>query len=143
MSQVPFNTVENITLVLSDNLLQEGDEEQVEFVFAIGMNCKIDYFGTTFTSLKDKICPWECKYRVEDTNLKRNVHFCKIKASLKILEEKNPNEIMYRAPQIHVDSREYLEKDVDYIHVVKKRVSKLYADQCRQLGYLGQKFQNY
>ena len=130
-SQVPFNAVGNIRLIISDNRLQLGDEDQAEFVFAVGMNCEIMYYGTAFSSLKDEECPWKCRYRVEESNLKSGIHFCKISATLQITAERIPSEVVYRAPTIKVRSKMYSDKDVNYIHVAKKKNP---APLCRSLS---------
>lgn len=75
------------------------------------------YYGTSHASLNDTTCPWVAKYRLEDSNINSGVHYCTMKAYVKICTAKNPEEIPFRGPEFISRSKHFNPEDVDCSHV--------------------------
>lgn len=118
--QIPINSSGLVRIRAEDNRLVGEDKLQAEFVIPVTCKCTLEFYGNSFASANEERCPWSVKYRLEDSNIKPNIKFCKIKIQLKITSEKDPDTIKFRPPKINILSPHHSEKDVDYWHVGPK-----------------------
>ena len=62
-----------------DRRLDGNDSLQAYFIFPVDCQCELIYYGNGYCSVNDKHAPWVVKYRLEDSNIKRGVTYCKMK----------------------------------------------------------------
>ncbi|KAF7140351.1 hypothetical protein RHSIM_Rhsim06G0168500 [Rhododendron simsii] len=115
--QCPINSTGRVRVYIYDTRLDGPDQEQAQFVFPVTCPVELHYFGTSYASLNDSICPWIAKYRLESSNIRRDVRYCKIKAYVKLCTAKNPEEIEFRPPTFKIKSKLFNEDDIDCSHV--------------------------
>ncbi|KAG5566680.1 hypothetical protein RHGRI_002287 [Rhododendron griersonianum] len=115
--QCPINSTGRVRVYIYDTRLDGPDQEQAQYVFPV--NCPIEpyYYGTSYASLQDDVCPWIAKYKLEETNIRKDVRYCKIKAYVKLCTSKNPEEIEFRPPSFKIKSKKFNDEDVDCSHV--------------------------
>lgn len=113
--QCPINSTGRVRVFVYDTRLDATDQEQAQFVFPV--NCGIDlyYYGTSFASMNEETCPWIAKYRLEGSNIRKGVRYCKLKAYVKLCTSKRPEELPFRPPKFRIRSK--LFNDVDCTHV--------------------------
>ncbi|KAI8525404.1 hypothetical protein RHMOL_Rhmol13G0228000 [Rhododendron molle] len=101
--QCPINSTGRVRVFVYDTRLQGADQQQAQYVFPVSCPIELNYYGTSYASLNDETCPWICKYRLEQSNIRHNVRYCNIKAYVKLCTTKNPEEIEFRPPSFNSD----------------------------------------
>jgi hypothetical protein len=111
--QCPVTTRGYVTLEINDNRVKSVDSCQARFVFPILCPAIITYYGSSYAPKSSK-CPWEAVYHISDSNLVKDVEFCKIKAQLSFTEDVFYEEVEIRPPSIEVRSNVF---NVDSVSV--------------------------
>ncbi|KAI8543036.1 hypothetical protein RHMOL_Rhmol08G0187700 [Rhododendron molle] len=117
--QCPINSTGRVRVYVYDTRLDVPDQEQVQYVFPVACPIELTYYGTSYASLNDEACPWIAKYRLEESNIRKDVRYCKIKAYVKLCTSKNLDEIEFRPPSFKIKSKLFTEDDVDCSHVAR------------------------
>lgn len=99
-----------------DRRLDGNDSLQAWFIFPVDCQCELVYYGNGYCSINDKQVPWMVKYRLENSNIKRGVTYCKMKGYLKYSTSDMPEDSQMRAPSIVVLSKKYTNDNVDVWH---------------------------
>lgn len=105
-----------------DRRLDGNDSLQAYFVFPVDCQCELIYYGNGYCSLNEKQVPWVIKYRIENSNIKRGVTYCKMKGYLKYSTSEMPDEQTMRPPSIVVLSKKYTRENVDVWHCAPSKV---------------------
>lgn len=139
--QCPYNSSGRVRIKIYDTRTGGVDSKQAEFVFPVTCPVHLTYYGSSYASMKDKNCPWSATYELEESNINSNVHYCKLKAFLKLSTKSNPEEIPFRPPMIDIKSDRFSVDDVDVWHCAPKprtvnRVTSMRVTN-RELGPLG------
>ncbi|KAE9461742.1 hypothetical protein C3L33_06355, partial [Rhododendron williamsianum] len=115
--QCPINSTGRVQVFVYDKRLDSQDQEQAQWVFPV--NCPIDlyYYGSSFASMNDEMCPWIAMYRLEGSNIKHGVRYCKLKAHVKLCTSKRPEELPFKPPEFRIRSTRFNNDDVDCSHV--------------------------
>jgi hypothetical protein len=116
-AQCPINSTGRVRVFIYDTRLDAADQEQAQFVFPVGCNIDLYYFGNSYASLSEETCPWIAKYRLEDSNIRYGIRYCKMKAYVKLTTCKRGEELPFRPPHFKIRSTMYTEEDVDCSHV--------------------------
>ena len=61
---------------------------QEEYVFPVTYPIILHYYDILYSSLNNDKCPWVAKYKLEDSNIKTGVKFCKIKTYMRLATAK-------------------------------------------------------
>ncbi|KAG5557309.1 hypothetical protein RHGRI_007532 [Rhododendron griersonianum] len=117
--QCPINSIGRVRVYVYDTRLDGPDQEQAQYVFPVNCPIELYYYGTSYASLQDDVCPWIAKYKLEESNIRKDVRYCKIKAYVKLCTSKNPEEIEFRPPSFKIKSNKFNEEDVDCSHVAR------------------------
>ncbi|KAF7141082.1 hypothetical protein RHSIM_Rhsim06G0068600 [Rhododendron simsii] len=112
--QCPINSTGRVRVFIYDNRLDALDQEQAQYVFPVGCGIDLYYHGNSYASLNDETCPWVAKYRLEGSNIRIGVGYCKMKA---LCTSKQPEKLPFRPPEFKIRSSLYNENDVDCSHV--------------------------
>ncbi|KAG5532439.1 hypothetical protein RHGRI_026918 [Rhododendron griersonianum] len=67
--------------------------------------------------MNDEMCPWIAKYRLEGSNIRKGIRYCKMKAYVKQCTSKRPEELPFRPPEFKIQSKMFTDNDVDCTHV--------------------------
>mgnify|MGYP004709660793 FL=1 len=113
---IPINSTGKVRVLIFDTRVEGEDQLQAEYVFPVTCPIILHYYGTSYSSLNDDKCPWVAKYKLEDSNIKSGVNFCKIKAHMKLATAKVPDKVQFRSPRVHILSDLFTEEDVDMWH---------------------------
>lgn len=115
--QCPINSTGRVRVFVYDTRLDATDQEQAQYVFPV--NCPIDlyYYGSSYASMNDEMCPWIAKYRLEGSNIRKGIRYCKMKAYVKLCTSKRPEELPFRPPEFKIQSTLFNDNDVDCTHV--------------------------
>nr|AGH29741.1 movement protein [Tomato chlorotic mottle virus] len=114
--QVPINATGSVIVEIHDKRMTDNESLQASWTFPIRCNIDLHYFSSSFFSLKDPI-PWKLYYRVSDTNVHQRTHFAKFKGKLKLSTAKHSVDIPFRAPTVKILSKQFSDKDIDFVHV--------------------------
>nr|QMV80694.1 movement protein [Tomato chlorotic mottle virus] len=114
--QVPINATGSVVVEIHDKRMTDNESLQASWTFPIRCNIDLHYFSSSFFSLKDPI-PWKLYYRVSDTNVHQRTHFAKFKGKLKLSTAKHSVDIPFRAPTVKILSKQFSDKDIDFVHV--------------------------
>ncbi|KAG5537997.1 hypothetical protein RHGRI_025180 [Rhododendron griersonianum] len=114
--QVPINSTGRVRVYIYNTRLDSTDQEQAQFVFPVGCGIDLYYYGSSYASQNDQVCPWIAKYRLEGSNIRKGVN-CKMKAHIKLCTSKHPDEIPFRPPKFKIRSKMFTDNDVDCTHV--------------------------
>nr|UZC49223.1 V4 [Kozo leaf curling associated virus 2]UZC49229.1 V4 [Kozo leaf curling associated virus 2]UZC49241.1 V4 [Paper mulberry leaf curling associated virus 2]UZC49253.1 V4 [Paper mulberry leaf curling associated virus 2] len=114
--QVPANAEGTVIVVIHDNRMERDKRLQAEYTFPIRCPVTLNYFSTSFFSLRDEV-PWAVYYKVIDSTMLTGTHFCQFKARIKLSSAKHSQYIMFRAPTMEINSKEFSKDQVDFMHV--------------------------
>ncbi|KAG5549400.1 hypothetical protein RHGRI_014669 [Rhododendron griersonianum] len=117
--QCPINSTGRVRVYVYDTRLDGPDQEQAQYVFPVACPIELYYYGTSYASLQDDVCPWVAKYRLEEANIRKDVRYCKIKAYVKLCTSKSPDKIEFRPPSFKIKSKLFNKEDVDCSHVAR------------------------
>ncbi|GMP34325.1 hypothetical protein CsSME_00007236 [Camellia sinensis var. sinensis] len=96
-----------------DKRLDNNDSLQAFFIFPVNCQCELVYYGNGYCSINNKHVPWMVKYRVENSNIKKEIMYCKMKGYLKYSMSDMPKDSQTRVPSIFVLSKKYTNDNVD------------------------------
>ena len=121
-----------------DRRLDGNDSLQAYFVFPVDCQCELVYYGNGYSSINEKQVPWVLKYRIEDSNIKRGVTYCKMKGYLKYSTSDMPEDSVIRAPSIVVLSKKYTRENVDVWHCAPSRPIPILS-RTMSMGFMPEK----
>jgi hypothetical protein len=104
-----------------DRRLDGSDSLQAYYIFPVDCQCELVYYGNGYCSINERQVPWVVKYRIEDSNIKRGVTYCKMKGYLKYSTSDMPDDTTMRPPSISVLSKKYTRENVDVWHCAPTR----------------------
>ncbi|KAI8535000.1 hypothetical protein RHMOL_Rhmol10G0141000 [Rhododendron molle] len=115
--QCPINSTGRVRVYVYDNRLNGTDQIKAQWVFPVACPIDLQYYGSSYASLNDEVCPWIAKYKLEGSNIRKGVRYCKMKAYVKLCTSKRPEEIPFRPPEFIIKSKLFIDNDVDVWHV--------------------------
>lgn len=114
--QVPANAEGTVLVTVHDRRMENDKSLQAEYTFPIRCGIELNFFSSSYFSLKDPV-PWTVYYRVINSTVLKGSHFCQFKASVKLSASKSSTNIKFRSPSVKVLNSEFTSDHVDFMHV--------------------------